>query len=217
MKVFSVFIADDHELARKAIFDLLSETPDFECVGQASDGTELLQAILAAPKPPDICLLDLKMPYPTSLEEFVRKLKKQKPSIKVAAYSSYSSRNLLYTLIIKIDVEGYILKEGPNRNLITALRKIAQGENYYSHKIYSIVVDILKKRDAIDMLTEREKDIFELILLDDEEIAEKLSISPSTVRKHINKIQRKLNFDTRFEILRFALEYNYINPTYQKI
>ena len=210
MRPLNIFIADDHELIRKAIKELLSKTSGFCCAGEARHGTELLEMIKEASISPDIVLLDLRMPYPTNIKEFIQELKKQDPDIKVVAFSSYFNPTLLQTLVIEMDIEGYILKEGRNYEIIEALEKIAQGEKYYYHSIYPRILDLLKKEEEFNKLTKRETEVFQLINDQDKEIAKQLGITIHTVRKHLNEIKRKLNLETRFEILKFAMKYNSI-------
>ncbi len=211
MKSISIFIADDHELIRKAVRDLLSETWNLVCAGEASNGTELLKIIKKSSLLPDLVLLDIRMPYPTTPDQFIFNIKRQYPSIKIVIISSYSDPILLYTLVVKIGIEGYILKNDTNHELITALKKIALGQKYYSHHIYPTVIKLLNKENSLQKLSQREKDVLRLIHYDDADIAKKLNISIYTVRTYINRIRTKLNLKSRFEVLRFAIRYNYIS------
>lgn len=211
MRQINIFIADDHELIRQGVRHLLSETWSFACTGEASNGSQLLKMIRNASIAPDIILLDLSMPYPTTVEEFIRQLKRQYPRIKIVVISSYSDTILLYTLVVKIGVEGYILKEDSNDELITALREIARGQKYYSHHIYSTVMKLFNEKNPLHKLSQRERDVLHLIHYHNADIAKQLDITIYTVRDHINAIRTKLNLKSRFEVLRFAMRYNYIS------
>lgn len=211
MRQINIFIADDHELIRQGVRNLLSETWSFACTGEASNGSQLLKMIRKASISPDIILLDLSMPYPTTVEEFIRQLKRQYPRIKIVVISSYSDTILLYTLVVKIGVEGYILKEDTNDELITALREIARGQKYYSHHIYPTVMKLFNEKNPLHKLSQRERDVLHLIHYHNADIAKQLNITIYTVRDHINAIRTKLNLKSRFEVLRFAMRYNYIS------
>ena len=209
MKPIRIFIADDHELIRQAIRDLLSQALHSPDILEASSATELLE-MMKKSKSPDLVLLDLKMPYPTTPSQFIRQLKRRYPSVKVVVISSYSDPILLYTLIVKIGIEGYILKDDTNHELVTAIGQIIRGQEYYSHQIYPTVMELLNEKNPLHKLTQRKKEVLRLLNYKNAEIAKELNISVYTVRTHILEMRNQLELDSRFDLLRFAMKYNYI-------
>lgn len=201
-KPFKVLVADDHQLICEGVKKILEKSPDFSYQGKANNGTELQELIKT--KRADIVLLDIRMYYPTTLHSFISQLKKEE--LKIVIFSSYFSPQLLEELLFKNDVDGYIIKEGLNHQLLTALREIAEGKKYYSHTISPIIIEILNSRKILEKLTKREQEILSLLLFSKEDIAKKLNITPHTVKRHLYKIKKKLQIKGNDEMLKFALK-----------
>lgn len=214
MKLIHVFIADDHDLIRKALRDLIAKDPTLVCVGEASNAIGLQEQIAQSQPCPDILLMDLSMPGLSSPSQMIQRLKKTFPELQVVIISSYNHEPSIQSLLM-VKIAGYILKDDTTEELVAGLKKVANEQVYYSSKVVETITRLVNQNPFKD-LTARELEVFQIIHLTNTEIAERLCIAEYTVRTHINRINVKMGFKSRFSAIQFALDKGYIQTELPK-
>jgi len=204
-----ILVVDDHEVVRDGIVSNLVRQPDFAIVGQASNGLEAVQR--AADLSPDIILMDLRMPELDGVEAMIR-IKQANPEIKFIVFTTYSDDEYLFAAI-KAGAKGYLLKDAPREELFKALRAVSRGESLIQPVFTTKVLDKLaselsRKSTGADALSDREIEVLDLVAkgVSNKDIADRLSITQSTVKTHVTSIFQKLNVTTRTEAVTTALK-----------
>ncbi|MBC8509488.1 MAG: response regulator transcription factor [Chloroflexi bacterium] len=215
MKKIRVFIVDDHPLMRIALDEVVDTVSDMEVVGQAADGDEALSSISSVK--PDIVLMDLLMPKMNGFE-VIQLLRADYPDIPILVLSSEAKESSILQAM-RSGAKGYLTKGVQREELIGAIRTVAMGDVYLPPTIAEKLLNSLQqprvsqeeKGIYSDPLTERQKEIFELLGqgLSDPEIAQTLHISKSTVRGHMRSIINKLGIDSRRELVLHAIRQQY--------
>ena len=210
-KKIKILIADDHTIFRAGLAAFLKISDDFEVVGEAADGVEVIAA--ARKLKPDVILMDIAMPKLGGLEATLE-IKKIDPDIKVLVLTQYEDP-LYVRRLLKAGASGYILKKAVTPDLIAAINAIANGEMYLHSAVASGVVDGYlgghkgeAEEDPYERLTDREKEVLKLIAEGHthKEIADILNISVRTTVAHQENISAKLGLHTRFDIIKFAIQ-----------
>ncbi len=205
-----VLLADDHTILRAGLKMMLNAQPDIEVVGEAQDGRQAIQE--AQRLQPDIVLMDITMPDINGIEA-TRQIKRLLPDIRVLMLTMHEHDEYVFQAL-QAGASGYMLKEAADTELITALRVIKSGQFYLSPTAQSVVVgDYLQRvrtgeeRDSYSSLTEREREILKLVAegYTNNQIAERLIISPKTVDTHRTHIMDKLNMHSRAELIKYAM------------
>jgi two-component system response regulator NreC len=205
-----VVLGDDHALVRSGLRGLLEREQEFQVVGEASNGIEVLTVVEQTR--PDVLLLDLGMPHLNGIDT-AQRLHETMPEITVVVVSMHSDE--AYVLrALKAGVRGYVLKQSREDDVIDALRAVQNGHAYFSPEVSKLLVDDfvrdLKSRnltDPYDALTFREKEVTQLLVegKSNKEIASALDISLSTIESHRYSIFQKLNVHTIAELLLYAV------------
>ena len=183
---------------------------DFVVVGEASSAEEALD--LMEEQSPSIVILDIRLPV-TSGIELARLLRDGWPELKLLVLSGYDFDQYVIALA-RIGIDGYLLKDAPQEDLVRALREIANGGAALPPAIASKVMrsyasePVRPRSRQLWDLTLREIEILELLHqgLRNAEIARRIAISPRTVEAHVSRIIAKLGAQSRTEAVRFALE-----------
>ena len=217
MNKIKILIADDHPFIRSGILTMLRRVKDFEIVGEAEDGEQAIEK--TGELTPHVVIIDISMPKLTGIEA-TKTIKKKFPETRMLVLSMHEDEEYILE-VLKSGANGYILKTAGKDELVTAIRGVASGEDFYSPKISRMMISkylsIANSEDAIDPektqhipLTKREKEILKLISqgLTAKEISEKLFISPRTVDTHRTNLMRKLNLKNTAGLVRFAIENN---------
>jgi two-component system response regulator NreC len=207
-----IVIADDHAVVRRGLELLLNYQSDMEVVGTAADGQELLR--LVERLHPDIALLDISMPNGESGLVTVGRLRADFPNTKVIMLTMYDDRDyLLYT--IQNGASGYVLKNGPESDLLEALRTVYAGGVFVCKEMVPYLVQGFVQRnrdenvsDGFLELTDREVEVLTLIAkgYGNTEIAERLYLSVKTVESYKSKIMTKLGLHSRPELVEYAIK-----------
>jgi DNA-binding NarL/FixJ family response regulator len=202
----TTLIVDDHEVVREGLRLSLSRAAHIRVIGEASDGASAVE--LAARRRPDVVIMDVRMPGMDGLEASKRLLEKV-PSSKVLIFTAYSERSLL-ARGLDSGAKGYILKEAPHTTLVRAIEKVAQGEGYVDP---ALMPAFLSGKDESDLLTGREREILQLLAdgMSNADVAQRLFISPETVKSHVRHILTKLEADTRTHAVAIALRESIID------
>ncbi|GAA4235363.1 two-component system response regulator DesR [Streptosporangium album] len=198
-----ILIADDEHLIREAIAGLLELEDDFEIVGQVASGDEALKTALRLR--PDVALLDLQMPSPDGIE-VARQLSSRLPECLSIIVTSHGRPGYLKSAL-SAGVRGFLPKTTSSRNLAQVVRKIAAGGRHVDPEL---AAEAIGAGDS--PLTPREADV--LALARDgapvDEIAQRVSLSPGTVRNYLATAIAKLGASNRHEAARIAAEHGWI-------
>ncbi|RJR40179.1 MAG: DNA-binding response regulator [Deltaproteobacteria bacterium] len=216
MPPYRLLLAEDHVIFREAIKQSLQEIPGLEVVGEVSDGSELNAAVEKLA--PQMVVLDIGLPQVSGLEA-AQDLKRHHPEIKILILTMYKTREHL-SRALKVGVDGYLLKENAFNDLITAINTIRAGRIYISSLVSQLVQEsfLMKSWNTPEgdaPLSPREKDVLKYLAegKSNNEIAELLIISGSTVRIHLANIKKKLSIKTNVELARYALKQGYTTLT----
>jgi DNA-binding NarL/FixJ family response regulator len=207
--VIGVLIVDDHELLRAAMRSRLQQEPDISVVGEAATAEQGLRTTRT--RKPDVILLDLLLPR-TSGFEIIPDLVRQAPIPRVLVVSSQASPSWVRRAL-SAGASGYLPKRASDRDLVTAIRRIAGGDGYVDPDLGAkLVVD--NALPALAALSDRERDVLHLLALGytNQEIGDRLFISVRTVDTHRAHIMLKLGLRTRAELVMFALANGVIGP-----
>lgn len=210
MQKIRILLADDHTILRAGLRMMLNAQPDMEIVGEAQDGR---QAIAETQRlQPDIILMDITMPDMNGIEA-TRQIKRLHPETKVLMLTMHENEEYVFQAL-RAGAAGYMLKEAADTDLISALRVIQSGQFYLSPMAQSVMVgDYLQRvrtgeeKDSYSSLTEREREILKLVAegYTNNQIAERLVISPKTVDTHRTHVMDKLNLHSRAELVKYAM------------
>lgn len=220
MSPTQIVLVDDHELVRDGIKFLLERDPDFEVIAEAADGIEALHEI--AKKQPDLVIVDIRMPNMDGIE-LVKQLGQKYPNVKKMILSIHGTEEYVVESI-EAGVDGYLLKGSSKDEFLKALKTIAAGSKYFSGDVSAIIIHhfvenkpkvIHKPKsipDELAVLTNREKQILELILegKGNNEIAEVLKISKRTAEVHRFNLMKKLNVKNLVELTNKSKELHLI-------
>lgn len=204
-----LMIVDDHPVVRVGIrFSLLAFT-DIEVVGEASSGEETLA--FCEHFQPDVVLMDLAMPGMNGVET-TRALREAFPHLQVLALTSFQEGNLVQEAL-QAGAIGYLLKDVTIDELARAVRLAAQGLPTLAPAAGQALVQARSQAPKIGHdLTEREKEVLALLVegLSNQQIAERLVISPATVKFHISSIRSKLGASSRTEVVILAMQHKLV-------
>ena len=184
---------------------ILGAQADMEIVGEAGNGREAVQ--LAEELRPDIVVMDVAMPELNGIEA-TRRLAASLPHTRVIALSMHKD-SVYVRETLRAGARGYLLKDSPAGDLVTAVRSVASGESYLSPAVSNAILDDYRKHvtNPIDLLTTREREVLQMLAegKTNKEIAVVLNLSVYTVDAHRGRIMEKLNVHSINELVRFAV------------
>lgn len=211
-----IILADDEPLFRSGISFLLQREEGIEVVYEASDGEDLI-TYLKANTPPDIIIMDLKMPGLNGVEA-TKIITETFPYIKIIALTSYGTQSFMANMI-NIGAASYLVKNTTPRNLIFTIKEVARKGFYYDDETLRAIKESsssIKKNPKFTLdtegLTKREIEILKLICKQNsnKEIADKLFINTRIVEGHRNNLMFKTNAKNIASLIIFALQNEYI-------
>ncbi|MCE1254805.1 MAG: response regulator transcription factor [Anaerolineae bacterium] len=206
----TIILVDDHTILRQGLRTLLESQPDFRVLAEASNGLEALDLITRLK--PNVLIADIMMPEMNGLE-LVRKVSEVAPDTKTVILSMHAKE--AYVLeAIKNGVSAYVLKDAQVDHLVRAVRDVMNGRRFLSPPLDERAIDTYFNKakqfaaDDFDMLTSREREVFQLVAegLSSQEIAQKLSLSARTVDVHRSHIMQKLHLKTSTDLIRLAIK-----------
>jgi DNA-binding NarL/FixJ family response regulator len=207
-----VLIADDHELVRRGLRQILAETFSDLAVGEAEDGGQTLRAI--EKKSWDLVLLDINMPGSSGIE-VLRDLKRLQPRLPVIVVSAHPEKDYAVRAF-KLGAAGYVSKQGASGELIAAVHKALAGGRYITPSLgEALAATVAGEAPAAphEMLSDRELQVLRQVALGKplKEIASELSLSEKTVGTYRMRIGRKLGLGTNVEIARYAARHKLVD------
>lgn len=205
MSNIKVLIADDHSIVMEGLQVVLSAEEDFEVVGTVLNGEEVM--LFVGKHEVDVVVLDINMPVMDGIT-CARKLKKEYPDIKIIILTMYAQRSFVDE-IVKIGIDGCLLKNNTGKELTTAIFRVMNGSQYYDRlKNFNSSEEEIKQYK----LSSRELDVIKLVAegLTSQQIAEQLFISELTVQTHRRNMMRKLDLKNSMQVVQFAKEHKLI-------
>lgn len=199
-----VVVCDDHGIIRSGIRRILEETDDLELLASAATGDELLAAVKQFQ--PALAVIDIGLPDCNGLD-LLAPIGKLSPATRVVMLSTYGARGYVEKARLG-GARGYITKECLEDELILALRRVLEADEFVSFRQSAGEAEGRPRPSAVDGLSPREIEVLNLLVLGltNPEIAERLCVSPRTVESHRAGVQRKLGVRTRAELARVAHE-----------
>jgi len=211
-----VVLVDDHALVRQGFRRILEDDPDIEVVGEAGSGLDAVA--LVKKSDPDVVVMDMSMPEMNGLHATME-LVKQRPGTKVLILSMYSDEQYVRNAL-DAGAKGYILKSAIENDLTRAVKAVAAGEQYLAPELSSVLIRAIqtgsfeKAADPYDRLTQREKQVLQLIAhgKSNKEIAVMLDLSVNTVAVHRANLMSALGVHKTAELVLFAVKKGLVLP-----
>ena len=203
-------LGDDHTVVRQGLRKILEDQRDWTVVAEAGDGREAVKQALEAQ--PDVAVLDIGMPLLNGIEA-TRQIVKRSQTARVLILSMHSDEAYI-TQALQAGAKGYLLKDSADSDLIRAVTDVAAGRSFFSPSVARVMLDDYVRHladkgivDRYDALSEREREVFQLIAEghSNKEIADVLSISPATVETHRARIFQKLDLHNTAEVVLYAV------------
>ena len=207
MTPIRVLICDDHPVVREGLAAMLRMQPDIEVCGEAANGQQAIDMVRRAP--PDIVLMDLRMPEVDGVSA-MRQIREFAPEVQFIVLTTYDNDEYIFQGI-QAGARAFLLKDSPREELFKAIRAVWRGESLLEPAVAGKVLDrfteLSRQATAPDCLSERELEVVRLMATGapNKVIAERLSISGSTVKTHIQSIFQKLTVSDRTEAVTEAL------------
>lgn len=211
MAKIRVLLVDDHTLFRQGVRTLLSAEAELEVVAEAGDAMEAIAAAKAFR--PDVVLLDIGMAGMSSFEA-TRQIRKDRPETKVVFLSMYDDEDYLAECV-EIGANGYVLKDSPAEQLLTAIREVHRGGSYLSPRLLTRLVDGFRgqgpnavRQPRFGNLTKREREILKMLAegRSVKEIACSFDLSVKTVEAHKFNLMRKLDIHNKAQLVQYAIQ-----------
>lgn len=206
-----IIIADDHQIVREGLKQLLNAQQDMEVVGEAQDGRETI--LKTKSLRPDVLLLDVTMPKLNGLEA-IGLIKEAVPDVRIVVFSMHK-KEAYARQALAAGALGYVLKASPSSEILAAIRTVYSREYFLSREINAEIIDAyLENRKAsapvhrYDLLSEREQQVFRLMVEGNstKEIADILCVSPKTVEKHRSNFMKKLGIRDLVSMVKYAVK-----------
>jgi two-component system, NarL family, response regulator NreC len=205
-----ILLGDDHTVMRQGLRKILESHRDWEVVAEVSDGRDAVQK--AATAQPDVAILDISMPLLNGIEA-TRQIARKVPGVRVLILSMHSAEEYIVQAL-KAGASGYLLKDAADTDLIRAVAAVAAGKSFFSPAVSRVMLDDYLRHlanrgiaDRFDSLSEREREVFQLVAEGhtNKEIAELLFVSPVTVETHRAHILQKLDIHSTAELVLYAV------------
>lgn len=210
--MIKVLIADDHTIVRRGIMQIIDEAPEIVTAGEASSGSEVLQAVREGYY--DVLLLDINLPDRSGLE-ILKHLLMIKPALNVLMLSIYPEEQYAVRAL-KAGAKGYLTKESAPDELIAAIRKVSQGWKYVTSSLAErlaseLVGDV--ERKPHETLSDREFQVLRMLATGKAvtKIAAELSLSAKTISTYRTRILENLDLKNTVEIVRYAIQHGLVD------
>jgi DNA-binding NarL/FixJ family response regulator len=209
-KKIRVFIVDDHDMFRDGVKLLLSSGKTAEIVAEASNGKEFLEKVESVM--PDVVLMDIAMPEMDGIE--ASKIAHEKyPHLKILALTMFGDEKYYYQMI-QSGIKGFVLKSSGISELIKAIKDVGDGKNFFSNELlYKLLnnayaTSTSKSKSEDEKLSKRELEVLKEIAggLSNDDIADKLHVSTTTVRTHRSKLLQKTSSNNTASLIMYAIK-----------
>ena len=213
-----VVVADDQELVRTGFRVILDSEPDIEVVGEANNGSEAIEVV--GQFRPDVVLMDIRMPVLDGLDATRRIVIDPEKGSRVLILTTFDLDEYVYEAL-RSGASGFLLKDGPAEQLISAVRVVARGDALLAPQITRRLIGEFSRRlhataqpKRLEVLTQRELEVLKFVAggLSNAEIAEELYVAETTVRTHVGRILTKLGLRDRVQAVVLAYELGLVRP-----
>jgi DNA-binding NarL/FixJ family response regulator len=210
MSKLRIVLGDDHTLLRQGLRKILEDRPGWEVVAEAGDGREAVRQIVATH--PDVAILDIGMPLLNGIDA-TRQVVRRLPDCRILILSMHANEAYIIQAL-KAGARGYLLKDSADTDLIRGVSSVAAGKSFFSPAVAKVMLDDYVRHlsekgiaDRYDSLSEREREIFQLVAegRSNKDVAELLSLSPATVETHRAHILQKLDVHNTAELVLYAV------------
>jgi DNA-binding NarL/FixJ family response regulator len=206
-----ILIADDHEIVRKGLRDIVEGHPNWQVCAEAADGREALD--MALREQPDIAILDVSLPILNGVA-LTRRLQKECPNSRVLMFTMHDDDETISSALAA-GARGYVLKSDSEDHLSAAISALGANRPYFSAPVSELLLDAAlneRKRSRLESFTVRELEVAQLIAEGNgnKQIARRLDISVKTVESHRAAAMRKAGVRSAAEFVRFAIKHNLI-------
>ena len=220
MPKIRVLLVDDHLLFREGLKKILKSQPDFDVIGEASDGLEAF--IKTSELLPDLILMDVKMPVCDGLEA-TQRIKTESPEITIVMLTVSEDDEKVFEAI-RLGAQGYLLKSISSNVMLSSLRGAVRGEAAITRALGGRILEEFRRvshggvsgsTEKMLSLTMREQEVLRLVAEGEtnKEIAQSLNVSIHTVKSHMRKILSKLHLKRRQEAVQYAKQEGLIHPS----
>lgn len=216
MNQIRILIAEDHRIVRDGLHMLLQSEPDFVVVAEAENGREAVAQ--AQETHPDVAILDISMPDLSGLEA-TRLIKTESPQTQVLILTMHESDEYFFRAL-QAGASGYVLKKAATQDLIEAARAVARGEAFlYPSVAKKLIGDYVRRvrpgeeDGGYASLSDREREVLLLLAqgLSNQEIANGLAITQSTLQTHRSHILEKLGLRTTADLIKYAVQHGLVS------
>ena len=210
MRKLRIVIADDHEIVRRGLRQILVEDPDWEVVAEVSNGREAVRKVEELK--PDVVVIDLSMPEMNGLTA-TKQILQSHPKTEVVLLTMHDSEQTI-SEVLQSGARGYVLKSDAGRDLVTAVRAVSKHTPYFTPHVADLVLKgylngtgPMQSVSQKANLTTREREIIQLLAegKTNKEVASALFISTKTAEAHRVNINRKLDLHSISDLVRYAL------------
>lgn len=207
-----ILIADDHEVVRSGLRNILETQPGWEVVAEAVDGKEAI--VKAVETKPDVAVVDYSLPLINGIE-VTRQIRRRLPKTEVLIFTMHDSEALIDELL-RAGARGFLLKSDAKRHLLEAIETLAAHKSFFTYRVSETLLKsfLLKSSRSPSILTPREREIVQLIAEghSNKQIASILNLSLKTVETHRAATMRKLNLSSSAALVRYAVRNRFVEP-----
>jgi DNA-binding NarL/FixJ family response regulator len=214
-----VFLVDDQAMVRAGFRMILESEPDIEVVGEAEDGASAIVGVHELK--PDIVLMDVQMPVMDGLEATKQIVESQEDvHTRVLILTTFERDEYIFEAL-RVGASGFLLKNAPPEDMVSAVRVIAEGNALLAPSITRRIIAEFSKRPLpsakeldIKLLTARELEVLRLVArgMTNAEIAKELMVSEATVKTHVSNVLNKLDVRDRIQVVVYAYENGLVQP-----
>ena len=216
MNAIHILIAEDHRIVRDGLRMLLQSEPDFVIVAEAENGREAVAR--AKETRPEVAILDISMPELSGLEA-TRLIKAESPQTQVLILTMHESDEYFFQAL-QAGASGYVLKKAATQDLIAAARAVARGEAFlYPSVAKKLIGDYVRRLEpgtqegGYTSLSDREREVLVLLAegLSNQQIADRLAITQSTLQTHRAHVLEKLGLRATADLVKYAIQHGLVS------
>jgi DNA-binding NarL/FixJ family response regulator len=206
-----VVLVDDHAVMRSGLRLLIEAEPDIHVVGEAATAAEGVEQVVALR--PDVTVMDITLPDCDGVE-CTRRIRAAWPQARILALTMHGE-DVYLVPFLEAGGAGYVRKSAADREVVAAIRRVANGETYLQSAGVQTIVDEHRAKSAVDqplpdVLSQRERQVLELTArgFTSREIGEQLSLSPRTIDTYRERIMEKLKLEHRSQLVEYAVQHH---------